>query len=561
MPPAAGLKVLAQASIASTAGAGAVLGVLFHLAITGVEFELYIFHFIFGSFLAFCGGIYTLKSIGGYGFYHTFLRTSLFATTFSAALLTSILLYRILFHRCRKFPGPLGAKFSRFYAAGLAGKNVQYYKEIAKLHKQYGDFVRTGPREVSVLRSSAVQLIYGPNSRCRKSTWYGQTGNDPAKCSIHMTRDSNSHRLRKRAWDRGFSIKALATYQPRIKAKADKLVEQLAKSHGKSMDVTAWSMFFSFDVMGEVGFGKDFSNLSSGVEHPAIRGVHSHMTMLGILSTVPWLLNLLSSIPGAAAGYTEFFDFCANEIRDKHKNWDSEKYPQDIVSWLLKAVKEKDVSASPSPQALEDDSRVVIIAGSETTATTLASILYFLAKYPSKQKKLQHALDKAMPGGFASWNYEKVASVEYIHNIISEALRLKPALLNAGPRETPVEGLTIDEVHIPGKTNVLIPTQLIHKDSRYWQDGESFIPERFGERREELGTDNAPYMPFLLGHYACPGKNLAMLSLRTSVSSIAMNFNVDFAEGETGETFDKEALDTFTTTLPPLHLKFTSRVV
>jgi len=164
-----------------------------------------------------------------------------------------------------------------------------------------------------------------------------------------------------------------------------------------------------------------------------------------------------------------------------------------------------------------------------------------------------------MPGGFASWNYEKVASVEYIHNIISEALRLKPALLNAGPRETPVEGLTIDEVHIPGKTNVLIPTQLIHKDSRYWQDGESFIPERFGERREELGTDNAPYMPFLLGHYACPGRNLAWLSLRTRISSIVMNFDVSFAEGETGETFDKEALDTFTTTLPALQLRFTPR--
>jgi hypothetical protein len=43
--------------------------------------------------------------------------------------------------------------------------------------------------------------------------------------------------------------------------------------------------------------------------------------------------------------------------------WDSEKYPQDIVSWLLKAVKEGDVSASPSAAALEDDARVVIIAG------------------------------------------------------------------------------------------------------------------------------------------------------------------------------------------------------
>jgi hypothetical protein len=85
------------------------------------------------------------------------------------------------------------------------------------------------------------------------------------------------------------------------------------------MDMSAWSMFFSFDVMGEVGFGKDFNNLVSGVEHPAIKGVHSHMTMLGIMSTVPWLLNILGSIPGAAAGYSDFFSFCAGQIREKHK--------------------------------------------------------------------------------------------------------------------------------------------------------------------------------------------------------------------------------------------------
>ena len=149
------------------------------------------------------------------------------------------------------------------------------------------------------------------------------------------------------------------------------------------MDILVWSMFFSFDVMGEVGFGKDFNNLVSGVEHPAIKGVHSHMTMLGIMSTVPWLLNILSLIPGAAAGYTEFFSFCARQIREKHEVcaqsvpvesikegltnkfqvWDADRYPQDIVSWLLKAVKEKDVSAAPSPAVLEDDSRVMIIAG------------------------------------------------------------------------------------------------------------------------------------------------------------------------------------------------------
>jgi cytochrome P450 len=173
--------------------------------------------------------------------------------------------------------------------------------------------------------------------------------------------------------------------------------------------------------------------------------------------------------------------------------------PQDIVSWLLKAVKDSDISASPSAAALEDDARVVIIAGSETTATTLASALYYLAKCPDKQKKLQHFLDQTMPNGYGSWSYDKVKSVSYVDDFISETLRLKPALLTGGARETPAKGITIGETYIPGKTNVVVPISLIQRDARYWPEAEAFVPERFGERRKEMGTDKAPYLPFSLG--------------------------------------------------------------
>lgn len=85
------------------------------------------------------------------------------------------------------------------------------------------------------------------------------------------------------------------------------------------MDATTWSMLLSFDIMGEVGFGKDFNNLTTGVEHAAIKGIHDHMAILGVLSHVPWLLNILGSIPGATAAYSGFFKWCADEIESKQK--------------------------------------------------------------------------------------------------------------------------------------------------------------------------------------------------------------------------------------------------
>ncbi|KAJ5154854.1 Cytochrome P450 [Penicillium coprophilum] len=310
--------------------------------------------------------------------------------------------------------------------------------------------------------------------------------------------------------------------------------------------------------MGNVGFGKEFNNLATGIEHPAIKGIHDHMAVLGTMGHVPWLLNLANRIPGAVSGYSSFFQWCTNEIERKQKEWDMDKSPQDIVSWLLKAYVEKDISAAPTEAALHQDSRVVVVGGSETVATTLASALYYLAKNPAVLSKLQCHLDEVMPGRSKDWSYEKVKSVTYLDDIIHETLRLRPAVMTGGYRVTPAEGLQIDEVYIPGDVNVFVPVQLIQTDERYYTDAKQFVPERWNEKTE-MCSESAPFFPFLLGPYTCPGKNLGMMSLRISLSTLAQLFHIQFGPGETGEAFETETRDTFTTTLPPLQIQFQPR--
>ncbi|KAJ5693694.1 hypothetical protein N7536_004106 [Penicillium majusculum] len=114
--------------------------------------------------------------------------------------------------------------------------------------------------------------------------------------------------------------------------------------------------------------------------------------------------------------------------------------PQDIVSWRLKTYIEKDTSAAPTEPALDEDSRVVIVAGSETRVTTLASTLYYLAKNPAILSKLQRHLDEAMP---------------------EETLRLRPVLMTGGYRVTPAEGIQVGEMYIPGGVSVFVLVQLV----------------------------------------------------------------------------------------------------
>ncbi|KAL9110566.1 MAG: hypothetical protein Q9227_004924 [Pyrenula ochraceoflavens] len=371
-----------------------------------------------------------------------------------------------------------------------------------------------------------------------------------------MSRDWNDHKQRRKVWDRGLSPKALSTYEPRVAAKVERLVEQLKLR--STVDVTTWTMLLTFDVMGEIGFGKDFGGLETGHEHPAIKAIHNHMKFLSITVTVPWLLNLLSRIPGATAGYAPLFKWCMNEVKTKQQKFDADKPLQDVASHLIRAYVTHDPSASPSPAALQDDSRLLIIAGSDTTATTLAAALYFLASHrPTIQSKLRSLLDSAMPT--REWSLTASKSVTYLEDIIYETLRLKPAVMTGVYRVTPENGIIVDGVHIPGNTNVIVPIQQIQTDPRYWTRADEFIPERWSDKKMQWETDQQPWIPFNIGPYNCPGKSLAISTMRIALSMICLSFEVEFAEGETGREFDEEAKDVFTTSLRPLRLTFRAR--
>jgi hypothetical protein len=125
---------VAQGNVAYVVRVAMVLGVAFHLSIRPIEFEFIMFHFMVASVFTFALLVYVLG----------FVTAVLFTATFNTAVLSSIAVYRLAFHRCRQFPGPFAAKVTRFYAASLSAKNVKYYKELANMHDQYGDFVRTG---------------------------------------------------------------------------------------------------------------------------------------------------------------------------------------------------------------------------------------------------------------------------------------------------------------------------------------------------------------------------------------------------------------------------------
>lgn len=140
------LRDVARADALQSTLVAAALGLAFHQVARSIDFEKVLFKYLAASFLSFLAlpYVYARANLGGLSLGRAVAKSSLLAVAFHASLLLSIAVYRLVFHRCGKFPGPLAARVTRWYSFYLHAKEGQFHKELARLHEQYGDFVRTG---------------------------------------------------------------------------------------------------------------------------------------------------------------------------------------------------------------------------------------------------------------------------------------------------------------------------------------------------------------------------------------------------------------------------------
>lgn len=124
--------------------------------------------------------------------------------SFLCGLWTSMLIYRGLFHRLCRFPGPPSLKWSKFFHVSQIFTKLDYYKRAEVWHETYGDFVRTGPGELSIVHPEAMEAIFGTRSLCTKGIMY-DVGHP--RLSMVQARDNALHDRRRKIWEKGFSIK------------------------------------------------------------------------------------------------------------------------------------------------------------------------------------------------------------------------------------------------------------------------------------------------------------------------------------------------------------------
>ncbi|KAH8822585.1 cytochrome P450 [Flagelloscypha sp. PMI_526] len=543
-----------------------VAGVAFHLSTLNVELDFLVLPLLIAQSAVLLGYAgyelhYDHVAIGD-ALQHAFR----IGAYFHFGLWSSTLIHRLFFHRLRGFQGPFPAKVTRLYATWKA-RNLQYHLETHAMHNKYGDFVRTGPRELSIARASAVPVIYGHQTACTKATWYGLYTNDPEYAALNGLRVPSEHKRRRRAWDRALSTTALQNFEPRIAEKTKILVDELTarSKSGRPLNMADWTWALIFDIMGDIGLGKSLGAIENGAPIPAMEGIREVMGTLGIFATAPWLVRILqvipvslwAAIPGAQAGYIHFFKYCAGQLSEKQSKVQRGMEPEDILSYLITAQWEGDKSAPPAT-ALPEDARLLIIAGSDTSATLICNALYYLLRNPKYLNQVTAMLDAAFPNGGDDWTPAQVQDLPMLDDIMHETLRLAPPTPEALTRITPPEGLMIDDVYIPGNIVVGVPPYTIQRDERYWEEPNKFKPERWSDGK--LNPETAlGYIPFTRGAHTCPGKHLARIEFRMAMSRLLLNFNFSLADEQNAKDFEAGQMHTFTLSIPPLYMNVTPR--
>ncbi|KAJ5758202.1 Cytochrome P450 [Penicillium nucicola] len=458
-----------------------------------------------------------------------------------------MLVYRAFLHRLSRFPGPFLARLSNFYVTALSGKKLQLCDEIQKLHQQYGDYVRIGPTEISIIDPAAIKVIHGTASKFEKGPWY--TVIEP-RTSLQTERNKSIHAQRRKVWDRGFSTRALRDYEPRITLYTDQLIAGIEKNVGSPMNITPWFNYYSFDVMGDMAFGHSFDMLLTGEDSYILRQVHDDMKKIGLFSHLTWLFPFVKRTPGVNKDYLKLWKWMTSRV--EHRIQNPPEIP-DLFSWILKAFDEGPKSEQDHLN-LQGDAYLIVVAGSDTTAATLTNILFHLVNNQALYKELQTELDSFLP----ELSYDKLTSSKLLDAVINETLRLHPAVPSGVQRVTPAEGVKIGETYVPGNTIVAIPLHTLFRDERLFPRPNEFLPERW-MAQSELVKDPSVFIPFYTGPYSCVGKQLALMELRRVTAKIVTRYDVSFAEGQSEMDYLDGFRDAFTTVPASLKVVFTKR--
>jgi cytochrome P450 len=186
----------------------------------------------------------------------------------------------------------------------------------------------------------------------------------------------------------------------------------------------------------------------------------------------------------------------------------------DLLDMLLDARYE-DTGEAMNEERIIDEILVMIIAGHETTGNALSWMVYLLANHPNELNKLKQET-KAL-------SLEQSVRHDRLNAVINETMRLYPPAWISD--RIALDDDAYQNYTYPKGSIILMFYYGLHRDKKYWNNPESFLPDRFLKQNMDKDKPKAFY-PFGAGPRLCIGNNFALAEMAIFIQAIIHNFEI-----------------------------------
>jgi cytochrome P450 len=197
----------------------------------------------------------------------------------------------------------------------------------------------------------------------------------------------------------------------------------------------------------------------------------------------------------------------------------------DLLSMLITA-RYPDTGQAMAHEQLRDEVRTILIAGHETVGSTAGFITYLISKHPEIERRLVEEIDTVLGGDRPTFDH--LSGLKYTNMVVREALRLYPSAWTISR-----QALQDDQIgphHIPKGSTIMLSPYVMHRNPKYWDNPEAFIPERFTPEEIERRPSHS-YVPFGGGPRGCIGDNFALTELTLLTAMIYQRFTLQVVPG------------------------------
>ncbi|GIY60315.1 cytochrome P450 2U1 [Caerostris darwini] len=222
--------------------------------------------------------------------------------------------------------------------------------------------------------------------------------------------------------------------------------------------------------------------------------------------------------------------FTDDVVDDKVKKFDP-NHPDCYVDEYLRQrnelLKKNNNIGSFTDERLKANAMTLFFEGTESSSSTIVSLLLELTKHPDVQKKIQQELDSVV-GRERLPSWLDKPNLPYLDATLQELYRFGSLFLvttmYSNFKETTIEGYKI-----PKRSVIVSNLYSIHFDPKLYPNPETFEPKRFLNDEGKRIKVEGPFL-FGLGKRACIGESLAQMEIFLVISSLLQSFTMPHAK-------------------------------